>query len=300
MWYNMTKLYYTEGFSMKNRILLVLMVLCFILTACGNSVNLDDYVTKEEYEKVIKERDTLNEQVSELISESNKEMVDFFSYDEAINVFEIDTGSKKTLGIFYYLPIFTDSEEISDSFTKLWEKIFQAKFKSWFDYDYVTIDIWSDSLGRITSMTMEADDLSSYTQFYGWYQTEESEKNGTRINSNLDENFDTLIYQDENIIVTYNGISGKENSYDINFVIENLSDKTLIIQVRETSINGFMVNPICSIEIAPGKKAIDGMTIRSTDAENHPMSTVENIETKFHIYTDDWEIRYDTENVVIK
>lgn len=283
---------------MKNRILFVLMALCFILTACGNAVNLDDYVLKEEYEKAIAERDALNEKVTEFVSDTNKDMVVFFSYDEAITAFEIDTGNKKTLGIFYYLPIFTESEEISELFSALAEKLFQAKFKSWFDYDYVTIDIWSDSLGRITSMTMEANDLSSYTQFYGWYQSEASEQSGA--SNSQEDNYENVIYQDESIIITYNGVTGVENRYDVNFIIENLSDKTLTVQVRETSINGFMVDPICSIKVAPGKKAVDGMEIWGDDAKNNPMSTVENIETKFHIYTDDWEIRYDTENVVIK
>lgn len=110
----------------------------------------------------------------------------------------------------------------------------------------------------------------------------------------------TVVYQDENIIITWIGLSGKESEYKIKFTVENLSEKTLNVQLRETSINGFMVDPTCSIEIAPGKKAIDGATIRGEDAENCPMSSVENIETKFLIYNDeDWADRYDTENIVI-
>lgn len=109
-----------------------------------------------------------------------------------------------------------------------------------------------------------------------------------------------IVYEDGKIIVTYNGIGGKENNYKIKLIIENLTDKTLTVQVRETSINGFMVDPTCSIEIAPGKKAVDGMTIWGDDAELIPMSKVENIETKFHVFNkDDWSDRYDTENVIV-
>lgn len=110
-----------------------------------------------------------------------------------------------------------------------------------------------------------------------------------------------VLYQDENIIITFDGIDGEEDDYDVKFILENLSDKTLTVQARETSINGFMVDPICSMEVAPGKKAKDGMSIWGEDAEDNPMSEVENIETKFHIFNnDDWEDYVDTENIVIK
>lgn len=118
-----------------------------------------------------------------------------------------------------------------------------------------------------------------------------------RAAAGLDE---TTLYQDENLIITYDGIEGTEDDYDVMFIIENISDRTLTVQVREVSINGFMVDPTCSIEIAPGKKAKDGMNIWGDDAEITPMSETENVETKFHIFdANDWEYSYDTENVII-
>lgn len=108
------------------------------------------------------------------------------------------------------------------------------------------------------------------------------------------------IYRDENVIISYTGITGDEDYYNVNFIIENLSDRTITVQVRETSINGIMVTPICSIEVAPGKKAIDDMGIIGKDATNVPKSQVTNIETKFHIF--DWnddDFEYNTESVTI-
>lgn len=108
------------------------------------------------------------------------------------------------------------------------------------------------------------------------------------------------IYEDENVIISYTGITGDENDYDVNFIVDNLSNRTITVQVRETSINGVMVNPTCSIEVAPGKKAFDDMGISGKDATNTPKSQVTNIETKFHIFDwDDESFKYDTENVVI-
>ena len=114
--------------------------------------------------------------------------------------------------------------------------------------------------------------------------------------------YEEELYKDENIVISYNKIT--ENSYggyDIDFVIENYSSRTLEVQARETSINGYMVDPICSIEIAPNKKAVDGMSIGGVDAERVPLKEISDIETKFHII--DWNddaFNYDTGNITIK
>ncbi len=112
---------------------------------------------------------------------------------------------------------------------------------------------------------------------------------------------DTIVYQDGNVIIHYTGMSEDGDDYDVNFTIENLSSKTLTVQFRETSINDFMVDPMGSIEIAPGKKAKDSMKIYGDEAEEYPMNIVESIETKFHIFNDDdWSDNYETESIKIK
>lgn len=114
--------------------------------------------------------------------------------------------------------------------------------------------------------------------------------------------YEEELYRDENIVITYDKIT--ENSYgghDIDFVIENYSSRTLEVQTRETSINGYMVDPICSIEIAPNKKAVDGMGTDGVDAERVPLKEISDIETKFHII--DWNddtFNYDTDNITKK
>lgn len=108
------------------------------------------------------------------------------------------------------------------------------------------------------------------------------------------------IYRDENVVISFAGITGDENYYDVNLIVENRSSRSITVQVRETSINGIMVNPVCSIEVAPGKKAFGSMGIIGKDATNVPKSQVTNVETKIHIF--DWKdenFGYDTENIVI-
>lgn len=109
------------------------------------------------------------------------------------------------------------------------------------------------------------------------------------------------MYQDDLLTITYDGMKESNMGYKVNFVIENTSDQKLTVQVRDTSINGIMIDPMCSIEVAPGKKAKDGFTVFGEDAEENPMDDVENIETKFHIIKGDGFSDYiDTDNIVIK
>lgn len=120
-------------------------------------------------------------------------------------------------------------------------------------------------------------------------------KNGLK-----EKTYNELVYEDENVKIFFTGISGKETEYKINFTIENLSDKTLTVQLRESSVNGVMARVVCSIDIAPGKKAIDGATVWGESAELTPMSAVKNFETKFHIFNDEEpKVSYDTESVIV-
>lgn len=139
-----------------------------------------------------------------------------------------------------------------------------------------------------------------------WYMGEASEdgNNVEERNYAVSENANRVLYQDENVIITYDGISEGSwgGGYDINLTVENLSQRTLTVQCRETSINGYMVEPICSIEVASGKKSRDEISIMGKDADFIPMNMVENVETKFHIFdfNDMFDSGYDTENIVIR
>ena len=113
-----------------------------------------------------------------------------------------------------------------------------------------------------------------------------------------------VLYQDDKVIIRYAGISGEGTDYDINFEIENLSDKTLMVQLKNTSLNGYMVDLLMSTDIAPGKKAKDGAGFAIWDKEiasEYPLEDLESIETAFSVFdrnkiTDN----YTTDQIVIK
>ena len=110
----------------------------------------------------------------------------------------------------------------------------------------------------------------------------------------------TTVYKDDNVSIAFTGITGDDDGYDINLEVDNLSKRSIVVQVNETSINGYMVDPTCSIEVSAGKKAKDTMSSEYSDAEMTPIKEIKNIETKFHIFDwDDDEFGYDTESINI-
>ncbi len=68
---------------------------------------------------------------------------------------------------------------------------------------------------------------------------------------------------------------------------ENNSGQNVGISVEDMSINGFMMSPLFSATVYDGKKAIDDITIFSSDLEENGIETIEEVELKFHIYDAD-------------
>lgn len=66
--------------------------------------------------------------------------------------------------------------------------------------------------------------------------------------------------------------------------IENSSEVSVTVQVRKTSVNGFMIEPIFSCDVAPGKKAVDGISFYESDMERHNIEVITNIELVFHVF----------------
>lgn len=74
-----------------------------------------------------------------------------------------------------------------------------------------------------------------------------------------------------------------------------------LVKCAHKSTFSFTLDPVCSIEIAPGKKAQDDFTILGDDATRVPMNAVGDVETKFHIFDwNDYNFSYDTQSVVIQ
>lgn len=96
--------------------------------------------------------------------------------------------------------------------------------------------------------------------------------------------------------IDYDGTFGT----NVKFRVENATGKTYTVQAREVSVNGYMVDPIMSIEVAAGKKANDEMTFMKSYLEKNAITTFDTIEMKFQIFaSDDWSNSFETASITI-
>ncbi len=88
-------------------------------------------------------------------------------------------------------------------------------------------------------------------------------------------------------------ITAKSISYDswlgteIKLLIENNTQKNIIVQADNFSVNGIMIDPLFSANVAAGKKANDEITISDDDLEIANITTIKDIEFDFRIINDD-------------
>ena len=81
---------------------------------------------------------------------------------------------------------------------------------------------------------------------------------------------------------------------------ENNTGSNITIQGRDVSINGFMVDPIFSCDIAAGKKAYDTIAFLESDLTDNGITDITELEIKFHIFNSDtWDTIQDTQAITV-
>jgi hypothetical protein len=87
---------------------------------------------------------------------------------------------------------------------------------------------------------------------------------------------------------------------DIYVYIENNSGKDVTIQLRDVSINGFMVDPIFSSEVSAGKKAYDTITFLESDLKDNGIDKIDNIEFSVHAFdSTSWNTVFDSDIIKV-
>lgn len=78
-----------------------------------------------------------------------------------------------------------------------------------------------------------------------------------------------VIYEENGIKITVKGIDLDGSFYgpELDFLIENDSEKTFTVQARNVSINGYMVDYNISADVAPQKKNNDSLTFFKSSLE---------------------------------
>lgn len=106
------------------------------------------------------------------------------------------------------------------------------------------------------------------------------------------ENTAIVLYDANGIKITYKGITSGWMGTDVNLLIENNTDTDYCIQVRNMSVNGFMVDPTFSPDVAAGKKANDAISFYSSQLEENNIDKIEQLEFYFHIFS--WDDMMDS------
>ncbi len=119
-----------------------------------------------------------------------------------------------------------------------------------------------------------------------------------------DPTIDQVLFDQNDINIICKGfVPGSADGWDdpiVKFLITNNTDKNITVQVRDVSVNGFMIDPFCSEEVAAGKKMNGGMSWLQMYFDENGIVEVENIEFYFHIFnTDDWETIAESEIITL-
>lgn len=112
----------------------------------------------------------------------------------------------------------------------------------------------------------------------------------------------SIVYDADGIKVVVKEMNSSESFWgsDIYFFIDNNSAKDITVQARDVSVNGFMIEPMFSVDVVSGKKALDTMTFVESDLTENNIKEIKSLEFKLHIFdTDTWDTIKDTDIIKV-
>ena len=87
----------------------------------------------------------------------------------------------------------------------------------------------------------------------------------------------------------------------LKLLVENNSDQNLTVQSHASSVNGYMITNIMSIDVASGKKVNDTLTLTSSEMEDCGITSITDLAFTLHVFnTDTWEAVIDTPVIELK
>lgn len=103
------------------------------------------------------------------------------------------------------------------------------------------------------------------------------------------EAINQVVYDDNNIKVTYTGIEESSRKVEIKLLIENNTNYTCAVQNRNLSVNGYMISGSMNAVVSSQKKCNDSLSIYKSSLEENKIDNIENIEFNLHFFNwDDW------------
>lgn len=101
-----------------------------------------------------------------------------------------------------------------------------------------------------------------------------------------------VLYEEGGIRIVSKGFAEDDSLFgpELLLYVHNDTDRFVTVQVRDVSLNGFMVTPAYSQDITPGRHALSGVTFMSSELEENGITDVTEAELTLHIFdTNTWE-----------
>lgn len=106
---------------------------------------------------------------------------------------------------------------------------------------------------------------------------------------------DQVIYDENNIRITATGLNmNGDYGPEIKLLIENNTDENIIVQVKDSSINGCMIRLYMSANVSAGKKINDVLGVYQNYLDTSGIEEFSSIEVSFHVANDSYETLFDT------
>ena len=113
---------------------------------------------------------------------------------------------------------------------------------------------------------------------------------------------------EETVILDQNGLkitaTCLEDSFmgdELKLLVENNSGQNLTVQSHASSVNGYMITNIMSIDVANGKKVNDALTLSASEMEDCGITSITDLAFTLHVFnTDTWEAVIDTPVIELK
>lgn len=113
---------------------------------------------------------------------------------------------------------------------------------------------------------------------------------------------EAVVFEEDGIKIT-----AKEYTSDsiwgdgIKFLIENDTDKNIMVGCTALIVNNYMISDLFATEVAAGKKTNETMTLSSTQLKAAGIDVIGQVEIYFHIYdSDTYDTIKDTDCILIK
>ncbi len=113
---------------------------------------------------------------------------------------------------------------------------------------------------------------------------------------------EAVLYDENGIKITAKSFSTKSLfGPAVKLLIENNTEKSITVQARNESVNGYMVESMLSCDVAAGKKANDELVFMESDLKQAGITTIADMEFSFYFYDSaSWTDSFESDLVTIK